>query len=45
MVKDTTQIRAYVEDVDRLKNYGRAGDSMAEALSKALDIAEKNKKV
>ena len=38
--KDTQQMRVYTEDIDRLKNFGRVGDSMADALSRALDLAE-----
>lgn len=44
MPENTIQLRVYKKDWDRLKNFGRAGDSMAEALSKVLDIAE-NKNV
>jgi len=41
MTEETTSMRIYLKDLDRVKNYGRAGDSMAEALSHALDLAEK----
>jgi hypothetical protein len=41
MAEKTTQMRIYLKDLDRLKNFGRAGDSMADALSYALDLAEK----
>jgi len=40
MAEKTIQLRAYRKDIDRLKNFGRAGDSMADALSNVLDIAE-----
>ena len=40
MDEKTTQMRVYVKDRDRIKNFGRAGDSMADALSNALDLAE-----
>lgn len=40
MPESTIQLRVYKKDWDRLKNFGRAGDSMAEALSNVLDIAE-----
>jgi len=42
MLEETAQLRIYKKDLERLKNYGRAGDSMATALSKVLDIAEKD---
>ena len=42
MPEKTTQMRIYAKDLDRVKNFGRAGDSMAEALSRALDLAEKS---
>jgi len=41
MTEKTMQMRIYAKDLDRVKNFGRAGDSMAEALSRALDLAEK----
>jgi hypothetical protein len=41
MAEKTAQLRIYYKDLDRLKNFGRAGDSMAEAVSRALDLAEK----
>lgn len=41
MAEKTMQMRIYAKDLDRVKNFGRAGDSMAEALSRALDLAEK----
>jgi hypothetical protein len=41
MPEKTMQMRVYTKDLDRVKNFGRAGDSMAEALSRALDLAEK----
>jgi hypothetical protein len=41
MAEKTTQMRVYQKDMDRIKNFGRAGDSLAEALSYALDLAEK----
>jgi len=44
MPEKTIQLRVYKRDWDRLKNFGRAGDSMAAALSRVLDIAE-NKNV
>jgi len=40
MVEKTTQMRLYAKDLDRIKNYGRAGDPLADALSKALDLAD-----
>ena len=40
MDEKTTQMRVYVKDRDRIKNFGRAGDAMADALSNALDLAE-----
>jgi C4-dicarboxylate-specific signal transduction histidine kinase len=40
MTEKTAQMRVYLRDLDRVKNFGRAGDSMAEALSRALDLAE-----
>lgn len=40
MAEKTAQMRIYFRDLDRVKNFGRAGDSMAEALSHALDLAE-----
>jgi hypothetical protein len=40
MPEDTIQLRVYKKDWDRLKNFGRAGDCMASALSNVLDIAE-----
>jgi len=40
MAEKTTQMRLYAKDLDRIKNYGRAGDTLADALSKALDFAE-----
>jgi hypothetical protein len=40
MTEETTSMRIYLKDLDRIKNYGRAGDSMADALSHALDLAE-----
>lgn len=42
MAEETIQLRVYKKDWNRLKNFGRAGDSMAIALSNALDIAEKH---
>jgi hypothetical protein len=45
MVEKTTQMRIYLKDLDRVKNFGRAGDSMAEALSRALDLAEEAAKI
>lgn len=44
MPEKTTQMRLYVKDLDRIKNYGRAGDPLADALSKALDLADAYKK-
>jgi len=44
MAEKTAQMRVYLRDLDRVKNFGRAGDTMAEALSRALDLAEKCKK-
>ena len=40
MPEKTTQMRLYAKDLDRIKNYGRAGDTLADALAKALDMAE-----
>jgi hypothetical protein len=40
---DTKQVRVFAKDLERLKNYGRVGDSMALAVEKVLDIAEKVK--
>jgi len=40
MTEKTIQMRVYQKDWDRLKNFGRAGDSMADALANALDLAE-----
>jgi hypothetical protein len=42
MAEDTAQLRIHRKDLERLKNFGRAGDSMATALERVLDIAEKN---
>lgn len=41
--KNTQQMRVYVEDIDRIKKFGLFGESMADALSRALDQAEKSK--
>ena len=40
MAEETTQMRLYRKDLERIKDYGRAGDTLADALSKALDLAE-----
>lgn len=45
MAEDTIQIRAYKRDHDRIKDFGRAGDTIAQALSRALDMAEKYKNI
>lgn len=39
----TTNLRAYKKDVERIKKFGKFGDSLADALSTALDLAEKCK--
>lgn len=41
--ENTKQVRVFEEDLDRLKNYGKIGDSMALAVKKVLDIAEGKK--
>ena len=42
--KSTQQMRVYTDDVDRIKKFGLFGESMADALSRALDLAEGKEK-
>jgi hypothetical protein len=39
-MKDTKQVKAYKEDLERIKRFGKMGDTMAQALHNALDKAE-----
>jgi hypothetical protein len=38
---ETKNFRAYPEDINRVKKYGQSGDSLAVALHKLLDFAER----
>jgi hypothetical protein len=40
MTEETTLIRIYKTDHERLKNRGRAGDSMAKVVNGILNIVE-----
>lgn len=40
-MEETMNLRAYPGDIKRLKKYGQSGDSLAVALHKLLDRAEK----
>jgi hypothetical protein len=42
MSTKTVQVRVFEADLDRLKNFGRAGDSLAIVFSKVLALAEAN---
>ncbi len=44
MEEETGNIRAFKKDLDRIKKFGCMGNTMAQALSKALDVAERNSK-
>lgn len=45
MKEDISSMRISKENRERLANFGRAGDSLDTALSRALDLAEKYKNV